>query len=409
MKRLYLILAAALLAGMCTYAPKSIPQSLEGVWSGELERFDLALTLHLGDTCSVDSPDQGAFGLKAVVTKVDDNSINVKFPDFHAGLKAELQNDSLIGTFSQMGVKARITMGRGLLVRNRPQTPVAPYPYDSEEVVFSNGDVSLAGTLTLPESPRDVPVVVMVSGSGKQDRDETLMSHKPFLVLADALARAGIPSLRYDDRECGGSTGVFDEATTADFATDAAAAVKYLRARGFSKVGVMGHSEGGTIAFMLAGAELRDEGTPDFIISLAGMADRGDSTLLRQTQKMLVLQGAPEKVAAFAAKSVVKKTLKMKSVWMDYFVSLDPAPYIARIKCPVLALNGSKDSQVIPEFNLSKVRELCPSADCRLYPDLNHLFQHCDTGLSTEYAKIEQTMSEEVPADIISWIKELYE
>ena len=409
MKRILLILSVALTAAMCTTAPKTVPESLKGPWSGELEKLGLSLTLHLGDTCTVDSPDQGAYGLKAEIKDISEEAINVKFPEFHAGLKAKVQGDSLIGTFSQMGLKMRIAMGRGELVRNRPQTPVPPFPYQAEEVSFSNGDVSLAGTLTLPDSPNDVPVVVMVSGSGKQDRDETLMEHKPFAVLADALARAGIPSLRYDDRECGGSTGVFADATTADFASDAASAVKYLRDNGCSKVGIIGHSEGGTIAFMLAGAETPDDGTPDFIISLAGMADRGDSTLLRQTQKMLELQGAPAKAATLGAKVMYKQTLKQKSAWMDYFVALDPAPYVSRITCPVLALNGSKDSQVIPEFNLSKVEALCPSADCRLYPDLNHLFQHCTTGLSQEYAKIEETMSEEVVSDIIEWIKGLYE
>lgn len=409
MKKVFIILAAAFMAAMCTTAPKSVPQNLQGTWSGELESLGLALSIHLGDTCTVDSPDQEAYGLKAVVKEVDNESINIKFPEFHAGVTAKLQGDSLVGTFSQMGVKDRIAMARGPLVRKRPQIPVEPYPYQSEEVSFRNGDISLAGTLTLPESPRDVPAVVMVSGSGKQDRDETIMGHKPFLVMADALARAGIPSLRYDDRECGGSTGIFANATTVDFAADAAAAVKYLRAKGFSKVGLMGHSEGGTIAFILAGMEKPDEGTPDFIISLAGMADRGDSTLLRQTQKMLELQGAPQKAAKLGAKVMYKQVLKQKSVWMDYFVKLDPAPYVSRIKCPVLALNGEKDSQVIPEFNLSKIEALCPAADCRLYPDMNHLFQHCTTGLSAEYARIEETLSEEVIADVTSWIKGLYE
>ncbi|MBO7643695.1 MAG: alpha/beta hydrolase [Bacteroidales bacterium] len=409
MKRFLILLASAFTAAMCTTAPKDIPENLLGTWSGELDPIGLALTLHLGDTCTVDSPDQGAFGLRAQVKEISEESLWVKFPDFHAGLKAKVQGDSLIGSFSQMGVKASIAMVRGPLVRNRPQTPVPPFPYLAEEICFNNGDISLAGTFTLPESLRDVPVVVMVSGSGKQDRDETLMEHKPFAVLADALARAGIPSLRYDDRECGASGGVFAEATTADFASDAASAVKYLRDKGFTKVGIIGHSEGGTIAFMLAGAETPDKGTPDFIISLAGMADRGDSTLLRQTARMLELQGAPKKAAALGAKISYKQILKQKSVWMDYFVSLDPAPYVSRIKCPVLALNGSKDSQVIPEYNLSKVEALCPQADCRLYPDLNHLFQHCSTGLGTEYARIEETMSEEAISDIIAWIKELQE
>ena len=408
MKKLFVLLAAASLTMACTTTQSpTIPENLAGTWSGVIEDIGLALTLHLGDTCTVDSPDQGAFGLKAEIKEISEESIDVKFPEFHAGLKATLQGDSLVGTFKQMVIKKRIAMAHGPIVRNRPQTPVPPFPYQVEEVRFNNGDIALAGTFTLPDSPRDVPVVVMVSGSGQQDRDETLMEHKPFAVLADALARAGIPSLRYDDRGCGGSAGVFADATTADFATDAATAVQFLRDKGFTKVGVLGHSEGGTIAFMLAGAETPDSGTPDFIISLAGMADRGDSTLLRQTAKMLELQGAPEKVAAFAARKMYKKILKQKSVWMDYFVAMDPAPYISRISCPILALNGSLDTQVIPEFNLEKVKALCPSADYRLYPGLNHLFQPCETGLSAEYAKIEETMSEEVISDIVSWIKGL--
>ena len=405
MKKLLVLLAAASLMLACSTPSSRIPRNLAGTWSGEIEGLGLVLSLHLDDTlCTVDSPDQGAFGLRAEVKDISEESIHVKFPDFHAGLKATLQGDSLIGTFSQLVIKKHIALGRVLIIRNRPQTPVPPLPYETEEICFNNGEVSLAGTLALPDNARDVPVVVMVSGSGQQDRDETLMEHKPFAVLADALAREGIASLRYDDRGCGGSAGVFADATTADFASDAASAVKFLRDRGFTKVGVLGHSEGGTIAFLLAGTETPDAGTPDFIVSLAGMADRGDSTLLRQTAKMLSLQGAPEKVADFAAKKMYKKILKQKSVWMDYFVTMDPAPYVARISCPVLAVNGSLDTQVIPEYNLEKIRLLCPSADCRLYPGLNHLLQHCETGLSDEYAKIEETMSEEVISDLVTWI-----
>ncbi|MBP5464087.1 MAG: alpha/beta hydrolase [Treponema sp.] len=408
MKRIIPIVAVALLAVMCGKAPETLPQELKGVWSGEIEKLGLSLTLHLDDRCSVDSPDQGAYGLKAVVKECDGNSVKVSFPEFHASVSLSLQNDTLAGKFSQLGIKSPIIMSRGYLKRNRPQTPCPPFPYQTEEVTFSNGDINLGGTLTIPsgaDEAKTAPVVVMVSGSGMQDRDETLMEHKPFAVLADAFAREGIASLRYDDRGCGASGGVFEEATTADFASDAAAAVRYLRERGYVNVGLMGHSEGGSIAFMLAGAETPDSGTPDFIVSLAGMADRGDSTLLRQTAKMMTLQGAPEKLAGFAAKMAVKKIKKTGGVWMDYFYQLDPGPFVSRIQCPVLALNGSLDSQVLPEFNLDKVKALCPQADCRLYPGLNHLFQHCTTGLSLEYAKIEETFSEEVITDIINWIK----
>lgn len=402
MKRFLALAIFVSLSVMCTQSPE-IPDFYKGTWSGEIEDLGLSLVMHLGDTCTVDSPDQDAFGFKAVVKKADQESISVKFPEFHASLNATVQGDSLIGRFSQMGLKKQLKMGRGELVRNRPQTPVEPFPYDTEDVAFADGDISLAGTLCLPGA-LDSPAVVMVSGSGKQDRDESLMGHKPFAVLADALARAGIPSLRYDDRECGGSTGVFADATTADFAEDAASAVRYLRSRGFSKVGLIGHSEGGTIAFMLAGAEEPGEGTPDFIISLAGMADRGDSTLMRQMTQMMILNGAPEKVAGLAAKISYNKIVKTGGKWMESFVALDPAPYISRIHCPLLALNGGKDSQVIPEYNLSKIEVLYPGADCRLYPNLNHLFQNCKTGLSAEYARIEETMSEEVIEDIIDWI-----
>lgn len=406
MKRLFFILVAAMSVAMCNIGtPKTVPEAIKGTWSGEIDVMGLALVLHLGDTCSADSPDQGAYGLPARIVKAGDASVTVKLPGVGAKFTGTLQGDSLIGTFSQMGIKAHLPMGRGPIVRNRPQTPKGPFPYGTEEVSFCNGDISLAGTLALPEQTGTA--VVMVSGSGMQDRDETIMEHKPFAVLADGLARAGISSLRYDDRECGGSTGKFDDATTADFAKDAAAAVRYLRSRGYGKVGIIGHSEGGTIAFMLAGAETPDDGTPDFIVSLAGMADRGDSTLLRQTAKMLALNGAPQKAANFAAKALYRQTSKKANTWMKYFIELDPAPYLGRIQCPVLALNGDKDSQVIPEFNLSKVQALCPAADCRLYPGLNHLFQHCNTGLSTEYARIEESFSEEAMGDIIAWIGKL--
>ena len=403
MKRFFILLSAAALAVMCTGAPKTVPANLRGTWNGQLEVAGLAMVLHLGDTCLLDSPDQSAYGIKAIVKEVGEDYVNIKIPEVKGGLKLHLQGDSLAGTFSQSIAKMPITMKRGPLVRNRPQTPKEPFPYSTEEVTISNGDITLAGTLCLPEN-QESPVVVMVSGSGKQDRDESLMEHKPFAVLADALARAGIPSLRYDDRECGGSTGVFADATTADFATDAASAIRYLRGRGFSKVGLIGHSEGGSIAFMLAGAENPDDGTPDFIVSLAGMADRGDSTILRQTARMLVLQGAPEKAAQLGAKIAAKQSLKSMGKWGKYFGALDPAPYIMRIKCPVLALNGSKDYQVIPEYNLSKVEALCPQADCRLYPGLNHLFQHCNKGLGTEYASIEETMYPEGISDIVDWV-----
>ena len=398
-------LSAALFACAKTQKPCVVNDELRGTWSGEIEGLGLAIVMHLEDSCILDSPDQGAYGLKANANQLKDGTLKVKFLDMPGSFTGSLQGDSLIGTFSQMGLKKRLAMGRGDIERNRPQTPVPPFPYDTEDLSFEHDGISLGGTLSTPSGvkPEVTTAVVLVSGSGKQNRDEEIMEHRPFAVIADALARQGIASLRYDDRGCGESGGVFEDATTFDFADDARAAMRCLRERGFGKVGIIGHSEGGLIAFILGADE---DARPDFIVSLAGMADRGDSTLFRQMARQFELQGAPKKLAGFAAKFSIKQMLKQqKGAWIDCFMKLDPTPYVAGIKCPCLALNGDKDSQVIPEYNLSKVKALCPGADCRLYPDLNHLFQHCKTGLPAEYAGIEETFSPEVLEEIAEWIK----
>jgi len=389
-----------------TQKPISVSEDIKGTWSGEIEGLGLAIVMHLEDSCTLDSPDQGAYGLKANATQSKDGTLKVKFLDMPGHFKGSLQGDSLIGTFSQSILKKRLAMGRGGIERNRPQTPVPPFPYDTEDLSFGHDGISLGGTLAAPSdcTPEATTAVVMVSGSGQQNRDEEIMEHRPFAVIADALARQGIASLRYDDRGCGESGGEFADATTFDFADDARAAVRCLRERGFRKVGVIGHSEGGTIAFIL-GADEQD--APDFIVSLAGMADRGDSTLFRQMARQLELQGTPQKMSGFAAKLAIKQMLKQqKGPWIDCFMKLDPAPYVAGIKCPCLALNGDKDTQVIPEFNLSKVEVLCPAADCRLYPGLNHLFQHCKSGMPVEYAGIEETFAPEVLEDIVQWVNQ---
>ncbi|MBO4670700.1 MAG: alpha/beta fold hydrolase [Bacteroidales bacterium] len=386
-----------------TQTQSAIPEDLKGTWSGIIDGLGLSIVMHLQDSCTLDSPDQGAYGLKANASMKGDNTLRVKFLDMPGSFTGSIQGDSLVGTFSQMTLKKRLALGRGEIVRNRPQTPEPPFPYDTDEVSFEHDGIVLGGTLATPHNcnPGETSAVVLVSGSGQQNRDEELMAHRPFAVIADALARNGIASLRYDDRGCGSSGGTFEEATTFDFADDARAAVHCLRERGFGKVGVIGHSEGGTIAFMLGADE---DVAPDFIVSLAGMVDRGDSTLFRQVSRQIELQGAPKKLSGFAARVALRKMLKQKSVWMDCFIALDPAPFVAEVKCPFLALNGDKDTQVIPEFNLSKIESLCPAADCRLYPGLNHLFQHCTTGLTDEYARIEETISPEVLADIAEWI-----
>lgn len=389
------------------FQKKSIeaPQWLEGEWSGTIEGVGLAFSIHFGEECYATSPDQGDVKLNVKIKSLTDKAIKISVPLVMASYEGTIHEDSIEGEFSQMGKKFPLKLHRGSVVRNRPQNPQPPFPYETKEVLFGGLDNTLAGTLTLPEGNNDVPVVVLVSGSGPQNRDEELMGHKPFAVIADALARNGIASLRYDDRGVGESTGDFSAATTADFAADAAAGIFFLREWGFNKVGVMGHSEGGTIAFLLAGDPEWAGIRPDFIVSLAGMAERGDSTLVHQAHRQFELAGVPKAAVGLMVKSTVKKMKKSKP-WGPYFLNLDPTPAITAIECPVLALNGEKDTQVIPEYNLELIRQLLPAADIRLYPDLNHLFQHCDTGLGTEYATIEETFAPEVLSDIIAWIKD---
>lgn len=286
----------------------------------------------------------------------------------------------------------------------------------------------------------------MVTGSGQQNRDEELLEHKPFLVLADYLARNGIASLRYDDRGTGKSTGDVTNATTENFMKDALAAVDFARnTKNFGHVGVLGHSEGGTIAFMIGA-----QGKTDFIVSLAGPGVKGADILLAQNQFGLLQNGTSVQIVADFRKVLVKVLMVMSSSemvpnpaakvqkiaeeadvtipaplmqdlaqsidlctpWLRYFINYDPAADIRAVKCPVMAINGSKDTQVFAEENLPAIRRLLPESNLNIvkeYPGLNHLFQHCTTSLPIEYFQIEETMSPEVMQDITAWIKKVTE
>ncbi len=409
MKKYICLIMVCLLTVSCNpFQKKSIevPEWLEGEWSGIIEGVGLAFTLNFGDECYATSPDQGDMKLNFKIKTLTDKTIKVRIPLVMTSYEGTIHEDRIEGQFAQMGKKFPLNLRRGTIVRNRPQNPQPPFPYQTQEVTFESGDHTLAGTLSLPDGAENPPVVLFVSGSGAQNRDEELLGHKPFAVIADALARKGIASLRYDDRGTAESTGDFSATTTAGFADDAAAGIHYLRELGFSKVGVLGHSEGGTIAFMLAGAPEWADNRPDYIISLAGMAERGDSTLVHQSQLQYKMSGVPKVAIGLMVKKTLK-TVKKSKPWGPYFLELDPSEAIAATQCPVLALNGEKDTQVIPEYNLELIRQLLPTADTRLYPNLNHLFQHCDTGLGTEYATIEETVAPEVLSDIIAWIRGL--
>lgn len=326
---------------------------------------------------------------------------------------------------------------------NRPQEPKAPFPYTMEEVKFKNetSGYFLAGTFTKPLDGTSFPVAILITGSGPQNRNEELLGHKPFLVLADYLTRQGIAVLRYDDRGVGESEGDFAACTTVDFFDDAQAAVSYLQSRSDidkKYIGLIGHSEGGTIAFMLAGKS-SDIG---FVVSMAGGALKGADISLLQKERIMKVAGtdpnyitmemarskklfdaveqlgdtdiSAEEVKQFYGENqpdaVVNMVIgQMNNKWMRYFMAYDPSLDLQKVKCPVLALNGLKDLQVTADENIGSIKKnLEIGGNDRLvvktYEDLNHLFQKCTTGMPQEYIYIEETISPQVLSDISTWI-----
>ena len=388
-------------------------QNITGTWSGELnaglQKLKLVLNLTDDGKCTLDSPDQGAKGIPATINFVSADSINVSVEAANASYAARLQDGELKGTFTQNGFKLPLNLKPGKLAEpKRPQTPKPPYPYTTEEVTFQNqkAGATLAGTLTIPAGGAKT-VLIMVTGSGAQNRDEEVFNHKPFAVIADRLARAGIATLRYDDRATGKSDGGKNpDVTTKDFAEDALAGIEWLRAqKRFKKIGIIGHSEGGTIAFILGAQK-----AVDFIVSLAGTSVKGDSVILEQNKALGGPMASGLTMEQLYALPAIKKAIS-ENAWYRYFMEYNPQVDITKIKCPVMALNGSKDLQVIAIQNLPALRRTLPKNKKNVikeYEGLNHLFQHCTTGMPTEYATIEETFSEEVINDIIAWVKQLW-
>lgn len=424
-----LLIPIIFLCAICTNAQT-------GVWSGKLDvqGTKLSLVFDLNDNQpTMDSPDQGVNGIAAQVERGVAGKIIIKVPSLAISYDGQWLGNIIVGTFKQMNVSLPLTLTPGENKPKRPQTPVGPFSYATEEVSFSNGDYILNGTLTLPEGySRKTPVLLMVTGSGQQNRDEEIFEHKPFAVIADALARVGVATLRYDDRGIGDSSAKSMQWTTEDFKTDALSGLELLRDR-FDKVGVLGHSEGGTIAMMIAA-----ENKADFIVSLAGMAISGAETLMWQNRIVLKGLGFTEEQVdsyckmlekAFEAKANVgsmpepddydiPESLKqnyravvtqIQMPYLDYFLSLDARSILGNVKCPVLALNGTKDIQVDYESNLSAIREYLP-ANSKNYIEtidgVNHLFQHCETGQVTEYRTIEETIAPEVLEIISNWMSD---
>ena len=406
----------------------------EGTWNGELNDMGnkVPLVFYFSTNgCTIDSPSQGVNGIQAEKTVKDDGTISVKVGMIGATFEGKMTDGEIKGTYEQNGFPLPLTLKPGKLVVKRPQTPVPPFPYKEESVSFTNAQYTFNGTLTLPENyTKNTPVVLMVTGSGQQNRDEELFGHKPFAVIADALARQGIASLRYDDRGWGDKSVNFADFTTDDFRQDAAAAIPLLRKR-FNKVGILGHSEGGTIAMMLAA-----EGKADFIVSLAGMAISGKETLIMQNRQAMTAIGLPKEMVdsycnsiskaldeiasgkkateiniddvPVALKPITTKALQQADTpYIRHFLTIDVGKLLPKIKCPVLALNGTKDTQVDCDANTTRIEKGLTNCKHSIekIDGVNHLFQHCNTGIVTEYQQIEETIAPEVLQVVAKWIK----
>lgn len=453
-------LAVVFLAGLLMAAPLQGQDGVAGTWNGTLDvgTLRLRLVLHFdqgedGFAVTMDSPDQGAYGIAASAVTVSGDSVIVVFSGIGARYAAEISGDGsqLIGDFSQGGQTFPLTLARGAMEEaRRPQNPESPFPYEVEQVTFPGGadGVTLAGTLTVPAGGGLHPAAILVTGSGPQNRDEEIFQHRPFLVLADYLTRRGVVVLRYDDRGVAESSGNFASATSEDFADDAEAAFRFLSDRDEvdgAAIGVIGHSEGGLIAQLLA-ARLPELG---YIVMMAGPGVAGDSVLVLQAAALNRAAGLPEEVLASRARlqrhlmdaalddddperaraditavfetetpglpadQVQTQARVLTSPWMLWFLRYDPQPVLRSLTLPVLALNGSKDLQVLAGPNLEGITAALRTAGNQDYSvveldGLNHLFQTADTGMATEYGQIEETIAPAALETIGDWIVERF-
>jgi pimeloyl-ACP methyl ester carboxylesterase len=447
------------------YLSALFSQEIIGSWEGELDvpGMKLPLVFNIKQNGSqlittMDSPMQGAKDIPVTSTTFEKNELEIKANEMGITYKGTLKNDKIEGSFiqGQMSLPLILTkMKTGESVLKRPQTPQPPFNYKIEDVTFTNpfDKNTLAGTLTKPLNQKSYPIVVLISGSGQQNRDSELFGHKSFWVIADDFAKKGIGVLRVDDRGTGSSNGATMNMTTQNFAEDTNAAVEFLTQKGFTNIGLIGHSEGGIIAPMVASKNKKVK----FIISMAGPGIPIDELLVLQTNAIAKVSGATEeeiklgeatnrKIYALLknyngtdlqdevknifianmqklpkeqqpsaeeiAKTAEQESVKTTIPWFTYFIKINPDEYWSKLKIPVLALNGSKDLQVISKENLAGIKASLEKAknkkiDMVEFPNLNHLFQEAKTGSVEEYGQIEQTIAPQVLDKMSSWILKL--
>jgi uncharacterized protein len=445
-----------------SYSQKIGNKRLQGSWLGKLEVNAVQLRVIFnfkfsGDSLKVtlDSPDQGAKDIPLKGGWMNEDSVFITAPLLNGHYRGlMLYGDSIIeGLWTQGFFSSALALHllSSPFTIHRPQEPHEPYPYKSEDLVFFNkhAGIELAGTLTIPDGKGPFPAVVLVTGSGPQNRNEELMGHKPFLVIADYLGRNGIAVLRYDDRGTFKSKGNFANSTTFDFADDAEAAFNYLHDRKEidpEKIGIAGHSEGGLIAPIIAARNKKVR----FIILLAGPALTGREILIRQTTLISrafglaedkidsslainnkiydILEKEPDSLIASqkikqimsergtkeekeqAGKNADLMIRQVNNKWFRTFLVINPEIYLRNVQCPVLALNGANDLQVPPDEDLNAILDIMEKTGNKFYqikklPELNHLFQHSKTGLPSEYGQIEETFSPDALKIIVDWLK----
>ncbi len=441
---------------------KEAPEYL-GHWEGDIVipggKLGVLVDLAYEDgywSGTVDIPMQGAKGLPLNAFEVlDDGGMRFSIADIPGNptFQGKIEDGVFNGQFLQAGQTMAFELRHGEAApAERPQEPKPPFPYQVEEVTFENGDVTLAGTLTIPRGDGPFPAAILVSGSGPQDRNEEIFEHKPFMVLADHLTRAGIAVLRYDDRGVGKSTGVFAAATSEDFMGDALAGLDFLAGKERihnKKIGIIGHSEGGMIAPMAAARSNKVA----FIVLMAGTGVPGDQILVRQlgliseaagapaatvaaiqTEQRkaldLILAGAaPEQVRDQTRKLVqsqvgnlenedmeaaINQTLeRLQAPWFRFFLAYDPRNDLKKLKIPVLALGGEKDLQVDPKQNLPEIEKALQEGKNQDFtivelPGLNHLFQKAESGLVQEYYTLTETVNPAALDTIRDWIMERF-
>ncbi len=443
--------------------PANAISPVEGTWQGAFQngnmRFRLQLHIAHDDakklTGALDSLDQGANGLPMSNLSEANGAVHFEIAIVSGVYQGTMNaaRNSIAGKWSQNQDSVALVFKRSddVVALRRPQNPAKPFPYREEEIQFSNakGNAKLSGTLTIPAGSGPFPAALLVAGSGPQNRDESLAGHSPYLVLADYLTRKGVVVLRYDKRGIGKSTGDFSTATTEDFAADAADAFAYLKSRkevASSKIGILGQSEGGLIAPIVAGHGA-ENAVVAWIVLLAAPAQTGEKVMLEQSEAIAGAAGMPQaqvlrsldfdrqayelvrtekdsailekKLEAMVASSgmaegavpasVQAQIHMLSSLWFRYFLDYDPLPALQKVKCPVLALNGERDLQVIAKQNLALIQKTLEEAGnkdvtAREMPQLNHLFQHAESGTPAEYGAIEETISPEVLQVIGDWI-----